>query len=392
MKKHRPDSSRVPIYRDAGFVLHDSDTMARAFRNEQDSPASPDLFIYSRYRNPTVIEAEKKIMELEGCSWALLTQSGMSAIDVALSIFQNGVKTGPWLFFTEIYGGTNSYIDSVLIRRRGLNILQFEPQNELYDLDILEKKLKDEAPDLVFCELISNPLLIVADIEKIIKLSHAYGAKIIIDNTFATPYLINPLKMGADLVIHSATKYLGGHGNITAGVVCGNDESMRIAATDYRKYIGHMLSADDAYRLRTQMESFTLRVRQQFHNSARIASLLDDSDIIERVWYPGIKSHPSNNIARKVFSDRGYGAIVTFDVAGSDVSRKRKNRDLFIEMVGENILLIPTLGDSHTIIMPVEPVWGYKYPEPGMIRLSVGFEETDHLIDIIGRALKSIQR
>jgi cystathionine beta-lyase/cystathionine gamma-synthase len=173
--------------------------------------------------------------------------------------------------------------------------------------------------------------------------------------------------------------------------VCGNDESLRIEATDYRKFIGHMLSADDAYRLRTQMESFTLRIRQQFLNSARIASLLEESDIIERVWYPGIKSHPSNDIALKVFSDRGYGAIVTFDVAGRDETRKRENRDMFIEKVSDNILLIPSLGDSHTIIMPVEPVWGYKYPEPGMIRLSVGFEETDHLIDIIIKALKSLK-
>ncbi len=391
MKKQRPISSRVPVYRDAGFKLYDSSTMGQAFEDEKDVPVEPDLFIYSRYRNPTVIAAEKKIVQLEGCAWALLTQSGMSAIDVALSIFQTGKETGSWLFFTEIYGGTNSYIDSVLINRRGLDIISFAPSEERYDLISFEEMLKEKRPDLVFCELISNPLLIVADIEKIINLSHNYGAKVIIDNTFATPYLINPLKMGADLVIHSATKYLGGHGNITAGVVCGNDEELRKEATNYRKFIGHMLSADDAYRLTTQMESFTLRVKQQFYNSIKIASLLEESDMVERVWFPNIKSHPTGEIAEKLFSERGYGAIITFDIVGKNSNKKRENRDRLIEILSDKILLIPTLGDSHTIIMPVEPVWGYKYPEPGMIRLSVGFEETDYLIDIISKALESIR-
>lgn len=390
MKKQSPNSSRVPIYRDAGFELYDADTMAQVFEDEKNVPADPDLFIYSRYRNPTVIAAEKKIIELEGCNWALLTQSGMSAIDLALSIFQYGGETGSWLFFTEIYGGTNSYIDSVLIKRRGLNILQFAPENERYNLDNFEKMLKKDKPELVFCELISNPLLIVADIEKIISLSHSYGAKVIIDNTFATPYLINPLKMGADLVMHSATKYLGGHGNITAGVVCGNDEELRKEATDYRKYIGHMLSADDAYRLLTQMESFTLRIKQQFSNSENIAALLEDSDMVERVWFPNIKSHPTSKIAETLFKGKGYGAIITFDIAGENKDVKREKRDRFIRNLSGKIKLIPTLGDSHTIIMPVEPVWGYKYPEPGMIRLSIGFEDTNHLAKLISKALESL--
>ena len=390
MKKQSPNSSRVPGYRDAGFELYDADTMRQVFENENEVPADPDLFIYSRYRNPTVLAAEKKIMKLEECDWALLTQSGMSAIDVALSIFQRGDKSGSWLFFTEIYGGTNSYIDKVLIKGRGLNILRFEPADEKYDMPGFEKILREESPELVYCELISNPLLIVADIEKIIELSHSYGAKVIIDNTFATPYLINPLKLGADLVIHSATKYLGGHGNITAGVICGNDEELRKEATNYRKFIGHMLSADDAYRLTTQMESFALRVGQQFYNSIKLASLLEDSDMVERVWFPGLKSHPTNKIAEDLFSEKGYGAIITFDLAGNSKDSKREKRDAFIRNLSGKIMLIPTLGDSHTIIMPVEPVWGYKYPEPGMIRISVGFEETDHLTELISKALEAI--
>ena len=114
MKKKKVNSSRIPVYRDAGFELYDALTTEDAFRKETEHAREPDLYIYSRYRNPTVVSAEEEIMKLEGSGWALLTQSGMSAIDTALSIFQFGNKTRPWLFFTEIYGGTISFIESVM--------------------------------------------------------------------------------------------------------------------------------------------------------------------------------------------------------------------------------------------------------------------------------------
>lgn len=389
-KSEKPNNVRVPIYREAGFELYDAENTSLAFASEKNCPVDPELYIYSRYRNPTVVETERRICDLEKCEWAVLTQSGMSAIDTALSIFQKGKNNKPWLFFTEIYGGTNSYIDSVLIERRGLDIITFAPDNGKYDLSRFEKLVASALPEIVFLEVISNPLLIVADIEEVIKISGKYQCKVIIDNTFGTPYLLNPLNIGADLVIHSATKYLGGHGNITAGVVCGNKEEYRIPAVDYRKYIGHMLSADDAYRLSTQMESFHLRVAQQFSNSEVLAKLLHDSDKIEKVFFPSLEDHPTNDIAEKLFHSKGYGAIITFDVVGRNAEDKRARRDSLIKVLGDSIRLIPTLGDSHTILMPVEPVWGYKYPEPGMIRLSVGFEQTDYLVETIGNALSLI--
>src|SRR5664279_4592321 len=127
MKRKEINSSRMPIYRDAGFELYDAETTAGAFKKETEHSREPDLYIYSRYRNPTVVSAEEEIMKLEGCEWALLTQSGMAAVDTALSIFQHGKDTRPWLFFTEIYGGTISYIESVLKTRRGLDIQYFTP-------------------------------------------------------------------------------------------------------------------------------------------------------------------------------------------------------------------------------------------------------------------------
>jgi cystathionine beta-lyase/cystathionine gamma-synthase len=391
MKRKDVNSSRTPVYRDSGFELFDAQTTADAFRKETENSRVPDRFIYSRYRNPTVVSAEEEIMKLEGCEWALLTQSGMSAIDTALSIFQFGKETKPWLFFAEIYGGTISFIESVLKSRRGLDIQYFTPDNGNYDLDKFEKAISVLRPELVYIESISNPMLIVADVKDITSIAKKHGVKVIIDNTFATPWLCRPLNEGADIVIHSATKYFSGHGNITAGVLCGNDNKVMQAAIEYRKFVGHSLSPDDAYRLQTQIQSFELRFSRQCSNANKLAGFLNNMAIIKKVWFPGLESHPTHLIAQKLFNNKGFGAMITFDFDGRDLDEKRIRRDKFIKLVSEKIKLIPTLGDPHTILMPVEAVWGTKYPEPGMIRLSVGFEEYPGLEDTVSNALKKIQ-
>lgn len=391
MKRKEVNSSRMPIYRDAGFELYDALTTSEAFRNETEHLREPEKYIYSRYRNPTVVSAEDEIIKLEGCEWALLTQSGMSAIDIALSIFQHGKDTRPWLFFTEIYGGTISFIESVLKSRRGLDIQHFTPDDGTYDLDKFEKVISDLRPEFVYIESISNPMLIVADVTKIISIARKHGTKIIIDNTFATPWLYKPLKEGADLVIHSVTKYFSGHGNLSAGVICGNDTDLMKSAIEYRKFIGHMLSPDDAYRLQTQIQSFELRFSRQCDNASKLAEYLNNISIIKEVWFPGLTNHCTHIIAEKLFNNKGYGAMITFNFDGIDKNEKRNRRDKFIELVSDRIKLIPTLGDHNTILMPVEAVWGAKYPEPGMIRLSVGFEDYGELEETISKALERIK-
>jgi cystathionine beta-lyase/cystathionine gamma-synthase len=390
MKRKEVNSSRMPVYRDAGFELFDAETTAKAFKKETEHTREPDKYIYSRYRNPTVESAEEEIMKLEGCKWALLTQSGMSAIDTALSIFQFGKETKPWLFFTEIYGGTISLIESVLKPRRGLDIQYFTPDNGNYDLNKFDQVLSDLKPGLVYIESVSNPMLIVASAEDIIRIAKKHGTRVIIDNTFATPWLYKPLNGGADIVIHSATKYFSGHGNLTAGVLCGNDINIMKSAIEYRKFVGHMLSPDDAYRLQTQMQSFELRFSCQCSNASKLAEYLNKVGAIKEVWYPGLKSHPTHQIAKKLFRNKGFGGMITFNFDGIDNNGKRNRRDKFIELVSKKIKLIPTLGDPHTILMPVEAVWGTKYPEPGMIRLSVGFEEYPGLEDTVSNALEKL--
>ena len=390
MKKKEINSARMPVYRDAGFELFDAETTAGAFKEEGVLQREPDNYIYSRYRNPTVESAEEAIMKIEKCDWALLTQSGMSAIDTTLSIFQHGKETKPWLFFTEIYGGTISFIESILKARRGLDIHYFMPEGGNYNLHEFEKVLSNLKPEIVYIESVSNPMLIVADVTEIVKIAKKNGSKVIIDNTFATPFLYRPLNEGVDIVIHSATKYFSGHGNLTAGVICGNDPEIMQSAIEYRKFVGHMLSPDDAYRLQTQIQSFELRFQRQCDNALKLANYLNNVNVIKKVWFPGLKTHSTHEIAAKLFKRKGYGAMITFDFDGKDGNEKRSRRDKFIKLVSDKIKLIPTLGDPHTILMPVEAVWGTKYPEPGMIRLSVGFEDYNELETTIKKAVEAV--
>ncbi|NVO09488.1 MAG: PLP-dependent transferase [Bacteroidales bacterium] len=391
MKAKNVKSTRTPIYRDAGFLLEDIPTMKKAFVDEINHPHNPDLYIYSRYRNPNVVEAEEHLSKIEGAKWALLTQSGQAALDVALSIFQKSNKPNKWLFFTEIYGGTNSFIDKVLVARRGIEAIRFAPNGDSYSLDAFEKALIETKPEIVFFEALSNPMLIALDGDAVIRIAKKHGAIAIVDNTFATPLLWKPLASGADLVFQSVTKYLSGHGNLSAGAVMGNDPELLKLAIEYRKWVGHMLSPDDAYRLIDMLKTFELRFSRHCQNAFAIANYLNNHPIIEKVLYPGLESHPTHNEANRLFNGKGFGGMVTFDIKGSNPKEKAQRCDLFIHQVANSIALVPTLGDADTILMPVEPVWGDKYPFPGMIRLSVGIEDQKELIKVIGNALDTLK-
>lgn len=390
MKRKSPLSTRTPIYRDTGFHLVDIPTMKKAFQQEQDYPRHPELFIYGRYRNPNVAAAEGILLDIEGCDWALLTQSGLAAIDVALSIFQQKDSNDKFLFFSEIYGGTNHFIDNVLVKRRGLNVCRFQPDDGEYSLSSFERVLAEQKPKVVFFEAISNPMLIALEAEAFIDAAKKHGAKVIVDNTFATPYLWKPLESGADLVVHSVTKYLAGHGTISAGAVLGNSPDLEKQALEYRKLVGHMLSPDDAARLCEQLKSFEIRFEKHCKNAFILAQFLDNQNKVEKVLYPGLETHETHQNALKLFNGKGYGSIITFDIIGDTFEAKQNNCNKFIEHLKHNIPLVPTLGDADTILMPIEPVWGDKYPFPGMIRLSVGIENVDYLIGLLDSALESI--
>ena len=226
MSRFDGSSHRTPIYRDAGFLSPSIAEAEQAFCDENNSPQSSANFIYTRYGNPTVRAAEVALSRMEGSAWSLLTSSGMSAIDTALSIFQDTGETGTWLFLSELYGGTNAFIDNVLIKRRGIDVKRFYPQNDVYDLAESLQVRCDASPEARVHRIDLDPLLIVppaVDMIRIVKGDNSQ-IRVVVDNTFGTPLLWKPLDYGADMVVHKREKYLGGHGNITAGVLCGNDE------------------------------------------------------------------------------------------------------------------------------------------------------------------------
>jgi cystathionine beta-lyase/cystathionine gamma-synthase len=384
MMKHI-STRRTPIYRDSAFIFENIEQCQQTFQAETHDPQSADNLIYTRYGNPTVMETEQTIAAVENSVWAVLTSSGMSAIDVAVSVFQKQGETGKWLFFSEIYGGTNTYITQVLEQRRGLQITRFAPKNgtEKYALRDLTDLLEKIKPQLLYFEPVSNPLLIVADGKDILKLAKERGIKIIVDNTFATPYLWRPLQDGADLVVHSATKYFSGHGNITAGVVCGNDHDLRKDTMAYRKFVGHILSPDDAYRLGTQLDTFELRISRQCENAFKLAKTLQAHPRIEHVRYPGLESHMTHQEALKLFGKNGFGAMVTFDLKGG-----RNAAETFIANVARHVKFVPTLGDPQSILIHVPTVFTpERFPYPGMFRFSVGFEPYEELEASVLKAL-----
>lgn len=415
MRNRSPDataiipSKRTPLYRDAAFPFHETSTadvldQCKEVFDQVDKKGAADAFIYTRYANPTVLAAERQLAELEGCEWTALAPSGMSAIDIALSVFQSK-DSKTWLFFSELYGGTRIYVDQVLDRRRNRRIDWFypirdsrtgqakehcDPANGKFSAALLDQRLAAGDVDLIFLETISNPFLIVSNLKEIIAIAQARKVKVIVDNTFATPVLCRPLSLHADLVVHSATKYLAGHGNVTAGLVCGNDSSLGKAARAYQRTVGSIVSPDDAYRLGTQAQTLDLRFRQQCRNAHEIARLFTEHDrVVKHVYYPGLATHPSREDAAKLFDDAGQaiGAMVTFELNGGKNACAR-----FIREVSATIPYVVTLGDAETILLHVSSVFT-AFPEEsfgGVIRLSVGFENFDEVKKAIELALKKL--
>lgn len=385
------NSKKTPLYRDTAFNLQNANLTRQTFENEQHQPQKPEHYIYSRYRNPTVVATEEQLALIEDSNWALLFSSGMAALDSALSMYQLANDNRPWLFFDDIYGGTHSYIQSVLLARRNQSVVLFQTENQRYDYQKLEETIKKHKPAVIFFEIISNPMLMVADAPQIIKLAHQYHAKVIIDNTFTTPYLYKPLKHKADLIIHSATKYLAGHGNLTAGVVAGNDETLRRQLIEYRKWVGNIISPDEAFRLHDQLKTFELRYAKQLKNAYQLAYTLEVHPAVQKVYYPGLESHPTYEKATQLFGKTGFGAMINFSIDGKNNAEKTEKTNQFIAYVQNNIALLPTLGDVETTLLPVGAVWSNKFTDAGMIRLSVGIENYEHLEKTFLEALNKIK-
>jgi len=365
------------IDRTVGFRLGSTAETKTAFTE----PLGKGFYSYARRENPTVASCELALAAIEKAEKCLLTTSGMAAINVAFSIFNDPNDHRPWIFPDNAYSGTIDYAENILKKQRGTNVILANSKIKNSTTASLIEAIKKTAPALVFIEPVSNPLLDVIDVPEVINVAHQNGARVVADNTFATPYLFRPLESGADIVVHSATKYLGGHNNILAGVIAVNDLDLYDRLICHRNVIGSVLSPDDAGRLENQLKTFSLRAAKQNETAMKIAKYLNTHPGVVEVRYPGLPSHAEHDLAHKLFGERGFGAIVTFDLAGS-----QKDSSQFVDSLSPYIPHIGSLGDVETTFLQVEACFLEGYSQ-STIRLSIGIEPADEIIKRLDQVL-----
>lgn len=367
-----------PIHPSVAYFYDHLDDLDAVFAGQADG------YVYTRYANPTVTGFEQAVATLENAPDAVAYASGMAAIHGAL--LAAGVRTGTRVVCaTDVYGATYALL-SRLLTELGVQSTFVD----VSDLAETEAAVSASRPTVVFCETLSNPLLKIADIPALAQMAHANGAQLLVDNTFATPYLCRPLEAGADMAIHSVTKYLSGHGDVMAGVVACRSEQAH-ALRENQKLIGANLAPEPAWLAHRGLRTFWLRVRAQFANAERVAAWLDEQSTVSAVHYPGLAAHPQQALAARLFEGRGYGGIVSFELRGG-------GREQVFAFMDALRLVIPatTLGDvfslalypaqsSHRVI-PVE-VRNALGITDGLVRLSLGIEDPEDIIADLAQAL-----
>ena len=299
-----------------GYVYDDTAHLDSALGGD------PDLYVYGRYGNPTVSDFEKAIVDLEchdmpdraGEHFALATGSGMSAIHLAMAAC--GVQAGATVAAAQdCYGATYSLVDS-LWPQYGVKASSSMPPTSM----LSPKCWPRTRPVVLVVETISNPLLKIVDIPRLAQLCRAHNTLLLVDNTFATPMLFRPLAHGVDVVIHSATKYIGGHGDVLGGVVAARNE-LRPAFWDFLKKTGANLGPHEAWLLHRGLKTMPLRVERQCRNAAAVAEQLSRHPALAHVRYPGLPDHPQHELAGRLFGQRGYGAVVAIELKNAGQRR-----------------------------------------------------------------------
>ena len=367
----------VPIHNAASFFFQTSAELERAF--------DEGGYVYTRFANPTVSVFESAVGQLEGADGAVAFASGMAALHGAILTVLGG-PDDILAASRDCYGGTMGLIAGPLaaLGVQG-NFVDFG------DRAAVEEVLA-ERPRALLLETISNPLLRIADLAALSERAHAVGASVIVDSTFSTPYLCRPLELGADLVVHSATKYLSGHGDVTAGVVAGRAallEPLRRIA----RLVGGVLGPNEAWLALRGMKTLALRMGRQCQNALELARWLERQPRVEHVYYPGLSSHPQHALAAQLLRG-GYGAVVSFDLAGADSALATA----FIDRL-RLFTPAPTVGDVESLVMyPARASQRSLTAEecnqigigPGLIRLSIGIEAVEDLRADLAQALAAV--
>jgi len=345
-----------------------------------------DGYVYSRYGNPTVAAFEQAVAALEGAQEAVAFSSGMAAVHAAL--LAAGVRSGARVVCaTDIYGASYA-----LLAQLFAELAVETTYVDIGNLAAVAAAVQAARPVAILCETLSNPLLKVADIPALADLAREHGALLLVDNTFATPYLYRPLEVGADLVVHSATKYLSGHGDVLAGVVVSSAE-LAHAMRENQKLLGANLAPQSAWLALRGLRTFWLRVRQQFSGAATIADWLSRHAAIARVNFPGLPLHPQHRLAARLFGAQGYGGMMSFELRGAGQAE-------VFRFMNALRLVFPatTLGDVFSLALypahsshrrvPAEVRAALGITE-GLVRLSVGIEAPEDLIADLVQALEA---
>jgi cystathionine gamma-synthase len=369
-------STQVPVVHSVSFGYKDIDEWHRVALGKDEG------HIYSRNTNPTVRAFEDKVKLLEGAEAATSFASGMAAISNTLGTF---LKSGDRVVsIKDSYGGTNVIFNEFL---PPLNIDVTLCDTD--DNDQIEKEVNNGCK-ILYLETPTNPTIKITDIKRLCSVAKSVGALVIVDNTFATPINQNPLSLGADIVLHSASKYLGGHADALGGVICGSKELVE-KVYHYREINGATLSPMDAYSFIRGMKTLKLRVQRQNENAMAVALFLDKHELVEKVNYPGLKSHPGHQIAKQQMS--GFGGMLSFSVRGGLDSIKRFLPHMKYAHMAANLGCVetvvgPPLTTSH-VECSAEERAAAGIPE-GLVRYSAGIEDIEDLIYDLEQALNKL--
>ncbi|MEM5345747.1 O-succinylhomoserine sulfhydrylase [Paraburkholderia azotifigens] len=346
---------------------------------------SEDYYTYSRFTNPTVTMFQERLAALEGGEACMATASGMSAI---MSVVMSALQAGDHLVSSQSLFGSTLGMFSQIFSRFGITTTFVDPT----DLDAWKNAVRPETK-MFFLETPSNPLTEIADIEAISKIARSANALFVVDNCFCSPALQQPLKLGADVVMHSATKFLDGQGRVLGGALVGSKQFIMEKVFPFVRSAGPTLSAFNAWILLKGMETLSLRVERQSANALEIARWLDQHPSVGRVFYPGLESHPQYEIAKR--QQKAGGAIVSFELKGDTPEEMRANAWRVID--GTKICSITgNLGDTRTTIThPATTTHGRVTAEAraaagiteGLIRLAVGLESARDIREDLARGL-----
>ncbi|GAA0731536.1 methionine gamma-lyase [Clostridium oceanicum] len=380
IKDKQYGSLATPIYQTSTFIFDSAEQGGKRFAGEEEG------FIYSRLGNPTCIQAEEKIALLEDGEACVSAASGIGAISSAL---WTALKAGDHVVASDtLYGCTFSLLNHG-VTKFGIDVTFVDMSN----LEEVKKALKPNTR-VVYLETPANPTLKITDIQKISELSHSNNkdSLVFVDNTFCTPYIQKPLNLGADVVVHSATKYLNGHGDVVAGFVVGKKDFIsQVRLFGIKDMTGSVLGPFEAYLIIRGLKTLQIRMEKHCSNAMKVAKFLEGHKAVEKVYYPGLESFKYYELSKKQMKLKG--AMISFELKGGLEEGK-------VVMNNVNLsTLAVSLGDSETLIQHPASMTHSPYTaeerkaagiSEGLVRLSVGLEDSEDIIEDLKHALDLI--